>query len=232
MSRKKRRRIEKEEENKEAIKTQLTIQPRTENQRKYHHSILNNKMTICIGPAGTGKTLLATRCGLDSLLKGTHKRLLLTRPLVCAEGNDPGALPGDIVAKIGPFLRPITDEIISKTGRGFLEKMIESLSIEFLPLAYMRGRNFHNCFVIADEMQNAKYSELLLLLTRYGRNCNMIINGDPSQTDLRIDQQGGLVKIFDKLKPVSDIGLVELTKSDILREPLVAQILRAIENPA
>lgn len=205
------------------------LQPKSDNQRLYLESLTKNKITLCQGPAGTGKSYLATLYALEQLQKGAYHKLIISRPLV-QSGENTGYLPGTINDKLDPYIRPIFDILDYMLTKQDLSRMIEDKRIEIVPFAYMRGRNFFNSFIILDEVQNCSYQQLLLALTRFAKNSKMVLTGDPNQSDLSIRDRGGFTKICNALKNVKDIGVTNLTLNDIVREPIVKTILEILEG--
>tara|TARA_R110000824_G_scaffold327224_1_gene514130 strand:+ start:3484 stop:4161 length:678 start_codon:yes stop_codon:yes gene_type:complete len=201
---------------------------KTANQKKYIQSIKNNRITLCIGPAGTGKTYIAATSGLLGLLDNEYKKIVLTRPLVQA-GEDTGFLPGDIDNKLAPYIRPIFDEFLLKTRQSELQTLRGQGAIEIVPFAYMRGRNFYNSFILCDEAQNASKKQLKLLLTRLGQSSKMVLAGDIAQSDLA-SGSNQFVDIINKLEGLENVGIVRLTTRDIIRDPLIEKILERLED--
>ena len=208
------------------------IKPLTPNQELYVSEMFNNDITIAIGPAGTGKTYIAVVVGLHLLQSKLIERLILTRPVVEA-GESLGYLPGDFEQKINPYLRPLFDAILDIIPAELFIKYKEHGIIEIAPLAYMRGRTLNNAFIILDEAQNTTISQMKMFLTRLGFNSKMVITGDITQSDLPSHRQSGLAFIAKHLKNIEGISLVELSKEDIQRHPLIEHIINAfsqIEN--
>ena len=205
------------------------LKPKTLGQKNYLEAIIQNQITFCLGPAGTGKTAIATRYAINELLAGKYEKLIIARPMVQA-GEDTGFLPGDKNDKMTPYVIPIFDELKVFMDVKQLKVYLETEIIEIVPFAYMRGRSFHRCMVIADECQNASKSQLKMILTRIGFHTKMIINGDTSQCDLPLYQQGGLELLANALATTEGIQTVILDKSDIVREPIVSRILEVVEN--
>lgn len=202
------------------------IKARTLGQKVFIDIIKTYDLTFAIGPAGTGKTFLAVAYAV-SLLKDNHiKKIILTRPAV-ESGENLGFLPGDLKEKVDPYLRPIYDALDILLGSERVERYIEKGVIEIAPLAYMRGRTLDDALVILDEAQNTTRAQMLMFLSRLGRNGKMIVNGDVDQIDLLKNQESGLVVASQVLDGVDDIAFVHLSYSDIVRHPLVTKILKA-----
>ena len=185
-------------------------------------------MTFAIGPAGTGKTYLAVAMAIDYLKREQVKRIILTRPAVEA-GEELGFLPGDIQAKVSPYLRPLYDAIFDMIPVSEFEKLTEYGRIEMAPLAFMRGRTLNNCFVILDEAQNTTSTQMKMFLTRLGYHSKAIITGDITQVDLE-EHTSGLIAVQQILSGVDGISFVYLDKGDVVRHPLVARIIEAYER--
>lgn len=205
------------------------IRPKTLGQKFFIDDILNHDLTFAIGPAGTGKTFLAICVAVELLKKGDIKKIILTRPAVEA-GENLGFLPGDLKEKVDPYLRPLYDALDEMLSSERTERFIEKGVIEIAPLAYMRGRTLDDAVVILDEAQNATTSQMLMFLTRLGRNSKMIVTGDLTQTDLLKKQESGLKVSIDRLSHIKGISFVQLNNSDVVRHPLVIQILKAFEG--
>lgn len=206
---------------------QRQIKPKTKNQAEYIRAIAENQIVFVTGPAGCGKTVLATALACEHLMSGKIDKIIITRPIVEA-GRSQGFLPGNILEKSMPYMIPVIDELNLSLDPIFVQALIREGKIEILPLAYMRGRNFHNSFVIADEMSNATKTELKLLLTRIGMNSKLIITGDLKQSDLPLYEQGGLDDCIKKLDKLEDIAIVKLYDEDIIRNPIIAKILERL----
>ncbi|GBG96395.1 PhoH family protein [Lactococcus termiticola] len=198
-------------------------------QKQYVDSVKNHDITFGIGPAGTGKTFLAVVLAVQALRNGQVKRIVLTRPAVEA-GENLGFLPGDLQEKVDPYLRPVYDALFQILGKSATERMIEREIIEIAPLAYMRGRTLDDAFVILDEAQNTTTMQMKMFLTRLGFNSKMIVNGDISQIDLPGHTKSGLIDAKDKLKYVHQIDFVYFTAKDVVRHPVVAEIIKAYED--
>ncbi len=202
------------------------IRPKTAGQRKFVESIDRNTLTFGIGPAGTGKTFLAVVMAVRALRSRHVDRVILSRPAVEA-GEKLGFLPGDLKEKVDPYLRPLYDALSELMDDPLVSRYLERGVIEVAPLAYMRGRTLSDAFVILDEAQNATRDQLKMFLTRLGAGSKMIVNGDVTQVDLPGGAQSGLLEAPRRFGGLSDIGIVELTDTDVVRHPLVTQIIRA-----
>jgi len=203
------------------------VKAKTEGQKKYLDAIEKNDIVFAIGPAGTGKTYLASAVAVNYLKSGRVQRILLTRPAVEA-GEKLGFLPGDLSEKVDPYLRPLYDALIDMLT---IEKFItlrEKNIIEIAPLAYMRGRTLNNAFIILDEAQNTTYEQMKMFLTRMGFGSKVIVTGDITQID--IQERSGLVIAQDILKDIDGIEFVYLTDADVVRHPLVKKIIRAYDK--
>jgi len=204
------------------------IRPRTPNQIKYAQAIKNCDITFAIGPAGTGKTYLATAMALSALKNKEIKRVIITRPIVEA-GEKLGFLPGDISEKVHPYLKPLYDSFYSLLGPEKFHMYREEEIIETVPLAYMRGRTLENAFIILDEAQNTTREQMKMFLTRMGVFSKMVITGDITQIDIKEKETSGLVSAIKILKKINDIAIVYLDKEDVVRHPIVAKIINAYE---
>jgi len=205
------------------------IRPKTHGQQKYIEAIRENTLTFGIGPAGTGKTYLAMAAAVDSLINGVVQRIVLTRPAVEA-GERLGFLPGDVSAKIDPYLRPLYDALWDMLGPEETASLIERGTIEIAPLAYMRGRTLNDACVILDEAQNTTPEQMKMFLTRLGFNSKMIITGDVSQTDLPTGHHTGLHVVRSILKGIPGVSFIELGARDVVRHRIVASIVEAYER--
>jgi phosphate starvation-inducible PhoH-like protein len=185
-----------------------------------------HNLTMALGPAGTGKTYLAVSAAVDALISGAVARIVLTRPAVEA-GESLGYLPGDMNAKLAPYLRPLDDALNERLGGKRLKQLIGERAIEIAPIAYMRGRTLNNAFIVIDEAQNCTYGQIKMLLTRLGANARMVVTGDPDQSDL-LDGLSGLAEIANRLEAIADVAVVRLGDSDIVRHPLVAEMLTVL----
>ncbi len=207
------------------------VEPRSENQRRYLELIEKNALVFGVGPGGTGKTYLAVAAAVRALRSGQCRRLVVTRPVVEA-GERLGFLPGDLQAKLNPYVRPIYDALYDLVDFEEVARLEERGILEIAPLAYMRGRTLSHAFAILDEAQNTTIAQMKMFLTRLGEGSRMIVTGDPSQNDLEREQKSGLVDATLRLRGWQDIGIVEFGPQDIVRHPLVEQIVRAYEAPA
>jgi phosphate starvation-inducible protein PhoH and related proteins len=202
------------------------IEPSTKGQLKYIETMLTNDLTFCIGPAGTGKTYLAVAVAVSMLKRKQFRKIILARPAVEA-GEKLGFLPGDLQAKVNPYLRPLFDGLGDMMEFGQMRKFMDLDVIEIIPLAFMRGRTLNESVIICDEAQNTSSLQMLMVLTRLGRSSKMIITGDVTQIDLPAGQKSGMVEAMEKLRRIKGIGCVELSQVDIVRHKLVANIVRA-----
>ncbi|WP_125566868.1 PhoH family protein [Companilactobacillus insicii] len=205
------------------------VRVRNFGQRQYINAINHNDITFGIGPAGTGKTYLAVVMAVAALKKGTVKRIVLTRPAVEA-GESLGFLPGDLKEKVDPYLRPIYDALYAIIGADHTGRLLERGVIEIAPLAYMRGRTLDESFVILDEAQNTTREQMKMFLTRLGFDSKMIVNGDISQIDLPRNARSGLVQAQKILKNLPHIQFVDFTSADVVRHPVVAEIIDAYDD--
>ncbi|MEO0652858.1 MAG: PhoH family protein [Planctomycetota bacterium] len=207
------------------------VEPRTQNQRRYLELIERHALTFGCGAAGTGKTFLATVAAVRALREGTVRRLVITRPVVEA-GERLGFLPGDLQAKLDPYLRPIYDALYALLPFEEVHRLEESGVLEIAPLAYMRGRTLSHAFVILDEAQNTTASQMKMFLTRLGEGGKMVVTGDPTQSDLTGRDPSGLADAVRRLRGFAGVGVVDFSSRDIVRHPLVEQIVRAYESPS
>lgn len=205
------------------------IYPRTQHQAEYINLLQTKDMVFCTGSAGSGKTFLAVAEALRLVLSHKKNKLIITRPVVEA-GESLGFLPGDLEQKIDPYLRPIRDAMETIISPESVKKLAEAGIIEVAPLAYMRGRTLNNAVIILDEAQNTTNSQMKMFLTRMGENSKMFITGDPTQIDLPKKMSSGLMNSIRILYRIDDIGFMELTADDVVRNRLVKKIVRAYEN--
>jgi len=213
-----------------SIKTKRgLIRGRTTNQKRYLSNIQDHDINFGIGPAGTGKTYLAVACAVAAMEQDRARRLVLVRPAVEA-GEKLGFLPGDLVQKVDPYLRPLYDALYEMLGFEKVAKLIERNVIEVAPLAFMRGRTLNEAFIILDEAQNTTIEQMKMFLTRIGFNSTAIITGDITQVDLPTGKQSGLRHVVDILNDESGISFTFFKSKDVVRHPLVARILNAYDR--
>ena len=204
------------------------VRPRTDGQARYLKSLRDNEVVFCIGPAGTGKTFLAVANAVAMLRQGRIKKLVLVRPAVEA-GEHLGFLPGDLEAKINPYLRPLLDALHDLLPYDQIRRYMGNDLIEIAPLAYMRGRTLNDAFIILDEGQNATVPQMKMFLTRMGTNARIVVTGDNTQVDIPQGITSGLADAVERLRGVRGIGIVTLDRADIVRHPLVQAIVDAYE---
>jgi phosphate starvation-inducible PhoH-like protein len=207
------------------------IEPSTKGQLKYVETMLANDLTFCIGPAGTGKTYLAVAIAVSMLRKKQIRKIILARPAVEA-GEKLGFLPGDLQAKVNPYLRPLFDALEDMMDFDQMKKFMELDIIEIIPLAFMRGRTLNEAAIICDEAQNTSALQMLMVLTRLGHGSKMIVTGDITQIDLDTGQKSGMVEAIATLRRIKGIGFTELTQRDIVRHRLVQNIVQAYKKRA
>ncbi len=205
------------------------VTPRSPNQSAYIEAIRKNDMTFGVGPAGTGKTYLAVAVGVEMFREGLVERMVFTRPAVEA-GERLGFLPGDMLEKIDPYLRPIHDALREMMPAETVQKKMASGEIEIAPLAFMRGRTLKNAFVMLDEAQNTTAMQMKMFLTRMGQGTRMVINGDPTQTDLPSSTQSGLKEAMGILGDIPEVAFVYFDKGDVVRHKLVGKIIEAYDR--
>ncbi|MGQ9510323.1 MAG: PhoH family protein [Thermaceae bacterium] len=205
------------------------LRPKTPGQKRYAEAIAQNDITFGVGPAGTGKTYLAVAMAVAHLKARKVKRIVLTRPAVEA-GEKLGFLPGDIQAKVDPYLRPLYDALFDMIDAERFEHHLQSGVIEVAPLAFMRGRTLNDAFIILDEAQNTTPEQMKMFLTRMGFNSKVVVTGDVTQIDLPKRQKSGLVEAIKILKGIQGIAFVFFKESDVVRHPLVARIIKAYEE--
>ncbi len=205
------------------------VMPKTTGQRQYVQAIRAHDVTFGIGPAGTGKTYLAMAMAVSALREEKVSRIILTRPAVEA-GEALGFLPGDLYEKITPYLRPLHDALHDMMPAEDIQKNMERAIIEIAPLAYMRGRTLNNAFIILDEAQNSTAEQMFMFLTRLGHGSKAVITGDPTQIDLPQHKTSGLIEAVRALRKTGGISIVEFTRKDVVRHPLVQRIIEAYEE--
>jgi len=207
------------------------IHPRTAGQAEYVESIREHSLVFCTGPAGTGKTYLAVATAVEALNAQTIRKIVLVRPAVEA-GESLGFLPGDLQAKINPYLRPLLDALREMMDYEKMQRYMDEDVIEVVPLAYMRGRTLNQAFIILDEAQNTTVSQMKMFLTRMGEGSRVVVSGDTSQIDLPPHTKSGLIDAIARLRDIDGYAQVKLTGTDIVRHRLVQEIVRAYESGA
>ena len=205
------------------------VTPRTAGQARYVQSIRDHELCFAVGPAGTGKTYLAVAVAVEALKHQAIRKLVLVRPAVEA-GESLGFLPGDLHAKINPYLRPLLDALNEMLGFEQTRRYMEQDIIEVAPLAYMRGRTLNEAFVILDEAQNTTVAQMKMFLTRMGQGTKIVVSGDMTQIDLPRPSASGLIDAIGRLRNIEGVDIVQLSKSDIVRHRLVQEIVRAYED--
>lgn len=200
------------------------LHPKTDNQGDYIRCMVESDVTFCSGPAGSGKTAVAVGLGCEYFLDKKVTKIIITRPVV-ESGRGLGYLPGSLTDKIQPYLVPVIEEMKLYLGPETYHSGRAINEIEMCPLEYMRGRNFHDSFMILDEAQNATYEQIKMFLTRIGSNSKAIINGDIDQTDLNETCEGGLSSCMDRLEGVEGVSICRLTSEDIVRNGIISKIL-------
>lgn len=201
------------------------LKPKTPNQAEYIRAIAENDVTFCVGPAGTGKTSVAVGLACEHLKEGKVRKIIITRPVVESGRTGLGFLPGSFQEKIHPYLIPVLEEMKLFLTDTLVKKYMSDGTIEVVPLEYMRGRNFHNCFMILDEAQNTTHEQIKMFITRIGRKSKAVVNGDIDQSDLPPAARGALENCLDKLEDTNLVGIVELTDDDIVRNRIISAIL-------
>ena len=205
------------------------VRAKTLNQKLYVDAIRRDAVVFSIGPAGTGKTYLAMALAVEALVSGSVSRMLLTRPAVEA-GERLGFLPGDLAAKVDPYLRPLYDALYDMLGPDVTQSLMDKGTIEIAPLAYMRGRTLNDAFVVLDEAQNTSPEQMKMFLTRLGFNSKMVITGDVTQIDLPAGRGSGLRHVRRVLGGIPGVSFVELTTEDVVRHRIVAAIIEAYRS--
>jgi phosphate starvation-inducible PhoH-like protein len=205
------------------------VAPRTHGQAEYVRAIRENDLVFCVGPAGSGKTYLAVAMAVNALRQEQVKKIVLVRPAVEA-GERLGFLPGDLLAKVNPFLRPLLDAMNEMLDFEQVKRYMERDVVEIVPLAFMRGRTLNNTFIILDEGQNTTVTQMKMFLTRLGNGSRIVVTGDVTQTDLPPNVTSGLLDAIGRLEGVEGIAHVRLTGRDIVRHRLVKEIVRAYED--
>lgn len=205
------------------------LKPKTINQRDYIRTIAENTITFCEGNPGAGKTHIAVGMAIQYLLDEKIKKIVITRPIVEA-GEKIGFLPGDKEEKLHPYLLPILDEVAHFISMSQYSLLKAENKIEICPLGLMRGRSFHNAFIVADECQNSTYDQLKMLLTRIGNNSKMVLTGDLNQSDLPRYNQGGFYNMIKALDGVDGVASSKLTSEDIIRNPIICKIISRLDS--
>lgn len=208
------------------------LKPLTPNQKLFFHAVERSVITLCTGPAGTGKSYMSCGLAAEMFQANKVKKIVLTRPLVTC-GNGVGFLPGDLDEKVAPYMRPLTDAFENFFSAKDLERYTREGTVELWPLELMRGASIKNAVILCDEAQNAEFEQLRMLLTRFGEGSKVIVTGDASQSDIRNGHTNPLLRCMSLLKGHRQIGLVCLTKEDIVRHPLIQWIdERLTEQPS
>lgn len=202
------------------------IVPHNPAQERLQQAIGAHAVTLALGPAGTGKTYLAVAAAVEALDAGRVDRIVLSRPAIEA-GETLGFLPGDLAEKMDPYLRPLFDALSDRMGAKRMRQLLADRTVEIAPVAFMRGRTLNNAFVVVDEAQNCTYTQLKMLLTRLGWHATMVLTGDPDQVDLA-DGQSGLREIAGRLGQTGGVAICELTAQDVVRHPLVGEMLAVL----
>jgi phosphate starvation-inducible protein PhoH and related proteins len=205
------------------------MRPRTDGQGRYVQAMKSHDVVICVGPAGTGKTYLAVAWAVSLLRTGSVKKIVLVRPAVEA-GERLGFLPGDLVQKINPYLRPLFDSLNDIMDPDAVRRYMDGDIIEIVPLAYMRGRTLNGACIILDEGQNATAAQMKMFLTRMGHNSKVVVTGDMTQVDLPKTIKSGLADAVNRLRDVEGVAVVHLDEADIVRNPIVAKIVAAYDD--
>lgn len=218
-------RLRKKKKDKEKEKN--TLVAKTENQKTYIRSIIENDVTFCTGPSGTGKSFIVAGVASEHLLRDKIETIIVTRPLVCT-GKDIGSLPGELNEKIKPYLQPMEENLKYFLGRDHFGLYYNTRRIRFEPLETMRGSTFHDSYMILDEAQNCTMEQIKMFITRMGENSKVIINGDSNQTDLY--NRSGLVTCIQKLNNLHGVGICRLGYNDIQRNGILGAILNALED--
>ncbi len=199
------------------------VKPRSAGQKRLLDAIDDFGVTMAVGMAGTGKTYLAVAKAVEYYEAGKVDRIILSRPAI-ESGESLGYLPGDLVEKMAPYLRPLYDALNERLGTKRVKMMMQSGDVEIAPIAYMRGRTLNNAFVVIDEAQNCTYAQIKMILSRLGWHSKMVVTGDPDQSDL-LEGVSGLSQITHRMRSLDNIGIVDLGEADIVRHPLVADML-------
>jgi phosphate starvation-inducible protein PhoH and related proteins len=212
-----------------AVHAGRQVRPKTAGQARYVAAIREHDVVFCHGPAGTGKTYLAVATAVAALKRESMRKIVLVRPAVEA-GESLGYLPGDLQAKINPYLRPLTDALREMMDHDTIKRCMEQDTIEVIPLAYMRGRTLNEAFIILDEAQNTTVPQMKMFLTRMGNGSKIVVSGDTTQVDLPAHTRSGLIDGLSRLRDIAGFAAVTLTEADIVRHPIVQEIVRAYEQ--
>tara|TARA_R100000008_G_scaffold84430_2_gene71807 strand:+ start:19509 stop:20174 length:666 start_codon:yes stop_codon:yes gene_type:complete len=204
------------------------LKPKTENQAEYIRGMSEADVTFCSGPAGSGKTAVAVGLACEYILQNKVDKIIITRPVV-ESGRGIGFLPGTLTEKVHPYMVPIIEEMKLYLGLETFNSMRATNIIEICPLEYMRGRNFHNAFMILDEAQNATFEQIKMFLTRIGMASKAVVNGDLDQTDLKGDSYGGLHDCMDSLQNLNGVAICKLNEEDIVRNDIISKILQRLK---
>ncbi|MEX2169744.1 MAG: PhoH family protein [Pirellulales bacterium] len=207
----------------------VSVRPRTQGQGVYIEAIRTHDLVFCIGPAGTGKTYLAVATAVEALRQQQIRKIVLVRPAVEA-GESLGYLPGDLQAKINPYLRPLLDALGEMMDYDQVKRYMAEDIIEVVPLAYMRGRTLNNAFIVMDEAQNTTVAQMKMFLTRMGANSKIVVSGDTSQIDLPSHAKSGLIDAISRLRNIPGVAHVTLSTADIVRHRLVQEIVKAYDE--
>lgn len=205
------------------------LRPRTEGQQFYIRAMEKNDLVFCAGPAGSGKTYLSVAMAIQALRREEVRKIVLVRPAVEA-GEKLGFLPGDLVAKVNPYLRPLLDALNEMLDFEIVKRYMETDVIEIVPLAFMRGRTLSNTFIILDEGQNTTITQMKMFLTRMGENSKIVVTGDITQQDIPNNVKSGMIDAMERLSKIDHIGIVKLSGKDIVRHRLVKEVVEAYEK--
>lgn len=214
----------KTQESKPVQQKNKTLVPRTKNQAAYIRSIAENDVTLCSGPAGSGKTMIAVGLACEYLISGKIDKIIVTRPII-ESGRGMGYLPGTMLEKIHPYLIPVLEEMEAFLGKEMVAEYRSKNKIEICPLEFMRGRNFHDSFMILDESQNCTMDQLKMFITRIGIHSKAVLNGDVQQTDLPEYTKDSFKNCIDSLRQLDGVAICELKNEDIVRNKIIASIL-------
>ena len=219
--------VQNNKKNKKQVSKPNQLEAKTENQKKYLRSIIEDEIIFCTGPSGTGKSFIAAGLASEHIMKDKIDSIIVTRPLVCT-GKDIGSLPGELSDKIKPYLQPMEENLKFFLGRDYFGHYYNQRRIRFEPLETMRGSTFHDAYMILDEAQNCTLEQIKMFITRMGQNSKVIINGDTKQTDLY--DRSGLSYCVDKLSDMEGVGICRLEYYDIQRNGILRSVLNALEN--